>query len=141
MRLHCTAPQWPGAAAERYLLLAAVPVLLGLLCFAQQVGEGQRLERPGAWRPGVPEGVAVTGVTPTAHRAERARAHAARRMDAVDADHGGSVCAGVLGKVHWGRHTGASSRCSSRRKRRSEGSSAPPGEEKTSDDGWRENKF
>lgn len=100
MWLHCTAPRWPGAAAEQYLLLAAVPVLLGLLCFAQQVWEGQWLKRAGARRPGIPEGVAVPRVPPTAHRTERARAHAARRMDAVDANHGQSL------QGFWRRFTG-----------------------------------
>ena len=42
-----------------YLLLAAVPVLLSVLGFAQQVREGQRFQGAGAGGSGIPERVAV----------------------------------------------------------------------------------
>lgn len=42
-----------------YLLLAALRVLLPILGFSQQVGEGQRFEGAGAGGPGIPERVVV----------------------------------------------------------------------------------
>lgn len=74
-----------------YLLLAALRVLLPILGFSQQVGEGQRFEGAGAGGPGIPERVVVPRVPPAPDRAQRARAHAARGVDAVDADHLGGL--------------------------------------------------
>lgn len=74
-----------------YLLLAALRVLLPILGFSQQVGEGQRFEGAGARGPGIPERVVVPRVPPAPDRAQRARAHAARGVDAVDADHLGGL--------------------------------------------------
>lgn len=62
-------------------------VLLSILGFSQQVGEGQRFEGAGPGGSGIPERVGVPRVPPAADRAERPRPHAARRVDAVDADH------------------------------------------------------
>lgn len=72
-----------------YLLLAALPVLLSVLGFPQQVGEGQRLQGARAGGSGIPERVGVPRVPPAPDRAERPWAHAAWRVDAVDANHGG----------------------------------------------------
>lgn len=76
---------------QLYLLLAALRVLLPILGFSQQVGEGQRFEGAGAGGPGIPERVVVPRVPPAPDRAQRARAHAARGVDAVDADHLGGL--------------------------------------------------
>lgn len=64
----CAALQWPGGELRLrlYLLLAAVPVLLGVLRFSQQVRERQRLQGTGAGGSGIPERVAVPGVSPAA---------------------------------------------------------------------------
>lgn len=72
-----------------YLLLAALSVLLSVLGFSQQVGEGQRFEGARAGGSGIPERVGVPRIPPAADRAERARPHAAWRVDTVDADHRG----------------------------------------------------
>lgn len=66
-------------------------MLLCVLGFSQQVGERQRLQGARARGSGIPERVGVPRVPPTPHRAQRARPHAARRVDAVDADHVGEV--------------------------------------------------
>lgn len=60
-----------------------------VLGLPQQVGEGQRFEGAGAGGSGIPERVGVPGVPPATHRAQRARA--ARRVDAIDADHRAEV--------------------------------------------------
>lgn len=62
-------------------------VLLSVLGFSQQVGERQRFEGAGAGGSGVPERVGVPRVPPAPDRAERPGPHAARGVDAVDADH------------------------------------------------------
>lgn len=72
-----------------YLLLAALSVLLSVLGFSQQVGEGQRFEGARAGGSGIPKRVGVPRVPPTPDRAERPRPHAAWRVDAVDANHRG----------------------------------------------------
>lgn len=77
-------------SAGFYLLLAVLQVMLSVLRFSQQVGEGQRFEGFGAGGSGIPKRVGVPGVSPAApHRAQRARTHSARGVDAVDADHRG----------------------------------------------------
>lgn len=76
-------------SAGFYLLLAGLRVVLSVLGLSQQVGEGQWFEGPGARGSGIPERVRHPQVPPTSHRAEGARAHPARRVDAVDADHCG----------------------------------------------------
>lgn len=70
-----------------YLLLAALWMLLSILGFPQQVGEGQRLQGAGARGSGIPEWVVVPWIPPAPDRAERPRPHAACWVDAVDADH------------------------------------------------------
>lgn len=59
-----SAPCWLVGKVVFYLLLAALAVLLSILRFTQQVWEGQRLQRAGSRRPGIPEGVRFLGVSP-----------------------------------------------------------------------------
>lgn len=59
-----SAPCWLVGKVVFYLLLAALAVLLSILRFTQQVWEGQRLQRAGSRRPGIPEGVRFLGVPP-----------------------------------------------------------------------------
>lgn len=62
-------------------------MVLSILGLAQQVGERHGFERARARGAGVPEGVHHSEVPPRAHRAKRAGAHSARRVDAVHANH------------------------------------------------------
>lgn len=71
-------------------------MLLPVLGLAQQVGEGQRLQGAGPGRSRMPEGVRFPRVPPASDRAERPGPHAARGVDAVDADHCGESAKEVL---------------------------------------------
>lgn len=71
-----------------YLLFAVLRVLLGILRFSQQVWKGEGFERARARRSGIPERITVPCIPSTAHGAERARAHASRRVNTVYTDHG-----------------------------------------------------